>query len=123
MTGALIGEIIARFEKKGFKLVAMKLVKPSREHAAAHYSDLSSKPFFPALVDFFSSSPVVAMVWEGQDACKTIRNMLGQTDPAKSAPGSIRGDYCIEMGRNIIHASDSPSAGQEEIALWFKEGV
>ena len=116
----LIGEIVARFERKGFKLVAMKLVKPTKEHAAAHYADLSDKKFFPGRIDFFSSAPVLAMVWEGQDACKTIRQMLGTTNPAQSLPGSIRGDLCMITGRNIIHASDSPEAGVAEIGLWFK---
>lgn len=94
-------------------------MRPTKAKAAEHYADLSSKAFFPALVDFFSSAPVLAMCWEGQGAAKTIRQMLGQTDPAKSQPGSIRGDFCMVMGRNIIHASDAPESAIDEIKLWF----
>ena len=116
----IIGEIIGRFERKGYKLVAMKLVHPTKEMAAAHYSDLSTKPFFPGLVDFFSSGPIVAMVWEGQGAALGIRQMMGTTDPSKSLPGSIRGDLCVITGRNIVHGSDAPESAQYEISQWFK---
>ena len=117
----LVGEIIARFEKKGFKLVAMKMSSPGRAHFEQHYSDLSSKPFFGGLVDYASSGPVVAMCWEGDNAVKTGRVMLGATKPSDSAPGTIRGDLCVDVGRNIIHGSDSVESANKEIALWFAE--
>lgn len=83
-------------------------------------ADLSSRPFFPGLVDFFSSGPIVAMVWEGQNSIKGIRQMMGTTNPADSAPGSIRGDFCVITGRNILHGSDGPDSAKAEIAMWFK---
>jgi nucleoside-diphosphate kinase len=116
----LIAKIIARFEEKGFKLVAMKFLRPTEEIASAHYEDLSKKPFFPSLVRFFSSGPVLAMVWEGKGVIATGRRLLGETDPAKSAPGSIRGDYSIDIGRNIVHGSDSPDGAKHEINFWFQ---
>lgn len=116
----LIGEIISRFEKRGFKLAAMKLIKPSKDFAAQHYADLKKKPFFPGLVDFFSSGPVCAMVWEGRNVIATGRAMLGATDPNASPVGSIRGDYAIEVGRNICHGSDGPKGAEAEINLWFR---
>ncbi|CAG9462717.1 unnamed protein product [Pedinophyceae sp. YPF-701] len=119
----LIGDVIGRFEKRGYKLVAMKLVTPSEELAKQHYADLSSKPFFPALVQYIISGPVCAMVWEGKDVVKQGRAMIGATNPLASAPGTIRGDFCIEVGRNIIHGSDEPANAEKEIALWFPEGV
>lgn len=117
----LVGAIIQRFEKKGFKLAAMKLVVPSKEQAEGHYADLSGKKFFPGLVEYFTSGPIVAMVWEGKDVILTGRKMLGATNPAESAPGTIRFDYSIEVGRNILHGSDGPESAQKEIAFWFKE--
>jgi len=117
----LIGDIITRFEKKGYKLVAIKLVHPTEDQARAHYDDLKSKPFFAGLVKFFSSGAVVAMVWEGKNVIKAGRKMMGATDPQASEPGSIRGDLCVEVGRNIIHGSDGPDSAAAEIALWFKE--
>ena len=117
----IIGEIMTRFEKRGFKLVAGKLAKESEEHIKKHYEDLSSKPFYSKLCKFASSGPVFAMVWEGLDAVKTGRVMLGETDPLKSAPGTIRGDYCIHIGRNIVHGSDSVESAKKEIGLWFKD--
>ena len=117
----LVGEIIARFEKKGFKLVGMKLDAPGKEHFEKHYADLSAKPFFPGLVAYASSGPVVAMVWEGHNVVATGRKMLGATRPDDSAPGTIRGDYAIDVGRNVIHGSDSVDSANKEIALWFGE--
>ena len=117
----LIAPIIDRFERKGWKLVGMKLVKPSQDMAAAHYADLSEKPFFPKLVDFFSSGVIVAMVWEGKGVIKGGRSVLGATNPADSAPGTIRGDYCVEVGRNIIHGSDGPGSAASEIDFWFRD--
>jgi len=116
----LIGDIIGRFEKRGFKLVAMKLIKPSKEFAAQHYNDLRKKGFFNGLVEFFSSGPVCAMVWEGKNVILTGRAMLGATDPNASNPGTIRGDYGIEVGRNICHGSDSAKGAEAEINLWFR---
>jgi len=119
----LIGEIISRFEKKGFYLKAMKLITVEKSFAEKHYEDLSSKPFFPALVDYIVSGPVVAMVWEGKNVVSTGRKIIGATNPAESAPGTIRGDYAIMVGRNIIHGSDSVENARKEIALWFPEGL
>merc|ERR1711879_485759 len=116
----LVGDIIARFEKRGFKLVAMKMVHASKEHLEKHYADLSSKPFFAGLVKYMASGPVVAMVWEGLNAVKTGRVMLGETNPADSKPGTIRGDYAVQVGRNICHGSDAVESAEKEIALWFK---
>ncbi|KAL2266453.1 hypothetical protein VTJ83DRAFT_5805 [Remersonia thermophila] len=116
----LVGNIISRFETRGFKLVALKLVTPGKEHLEKHYSDLSSKPFFASLVEYMNSGPIVAMVWEGLDAVKTGRAMLGATNPLASAPGTIRGDFCLQMGRNVCHGSDSVESANKEIALWFK---
>merc|ERR1712224_1022000 len=117
----LVGEIIKRFEQKGFKLVAMKMMHASEELLKEHYADLSSKAFFPGLVKYMNSGPVVPMVWEGLNVVKTGRVMLGETNPAASAPGTIRGDFCIQVGRNICHGSDAVESAIKEIALWFKE--
>ncbi len=116
----LVGPIISRFEQRGFKLVAMKLVTPGKAHLEAHYADLSSKGFFAGLIEYMNSGPVCAMVWEGDNAVATGRKMLGATKPFDSAPGTIRGDYCIDVGRNIIHGSDSVESANHEINLWFK---
>ncbi|KAM4624045.1 NME/NM23 nucleoside diphosphate kinase 2a [Polymixia lowei] len=116
----LIGEIIKRFEVKGFKLVGMKMTHASEDHLRKHYADLKDRPFFPSLVSYMNSGPVVAMVWEGKDVVKTGRVMLGETNPAESKPGTIRGDFCIQVGRNIIHGSDSVDSANHEISLWFK---
>jgi len=116
----LVGEVIKRFEQKGFKLVAMKFMWAKEGLLKEHYADLSSRPFFAGLVKYMSSGPVVPMVWEGLNVVKTGRQMLGETDPAKSLPGTIRGDYCIEVGRNIIHGSDGVESAKKEINLWFK---
>ncbi|KAK4137507.1 NDK-domain-containing protein [Trichocladium antarcticum] len=117
----LVGPIISRFESRGFKLVALKLVTPGKAHLEKHYEDLKSKPFFAGLVDYMNSGPICAMVWEGLDAVKTGRVMLGATNPLASAPGTIRGDYCLQMGRNVCHGSDSVESANKEIALWFKD--
>jgi len=117
----LIGEIIGRFERKGYKLVAIKILVPSKDLAAKHYDDLKSKPFFPGLVEYFSSGPVVAMVFEGLNVISGGRTLIGATNPQTAALGSIRGDLCIQAGRNIIHGSDSPESAKNEISLWFKE--
>merc|ERR1712032_1301791 len=115
----LVGQIIARFETKGFKLVAMKLCMPGKEMFEKHYSDLSKKGFFKGLVEYAASGPVCCMVWEGDNAVLTGRKMLGATKPFDSEPGTIRGDFCIDVGRNICHGSDSVESANKEIALWF----
>eukprot|EP01066_Platyproteum_vivax_P007648 Platyproteum_vivax@DN3043_c0_g1_i1.p1 len=115
----LIAKIICRFEERGYKLVAMKMMIPSEDHMKKHYAELSSKPFFPVLVKYMSSNPVVAMVWEGTDVVAQGRKMLGATKPLESNPGTIRGDYCIDVGRNICHGSDGVESAKKEIELWF----
>lgn len=116
----LISEIISRFERKGFKLVAIKVVVPSKGFAEKHYHDLKERPFFNGLCDFLSSGPVIAMVWEGEGVIKYGRKLIGATDPQKSEPGTIRGDLAVVVGRNIIHGSDGPETAKDEINLWFK---
>jgi len=118
---AIIGEIIKRFEDKGYKLVGIKMVHPTEDMAKEHYDDLKNKPFFGGLVKFFSSGPIVAMVWEGRGVIAGGRRLLGATNPDDSTPGSIRGDLCVNVGRNIIHGSDGPESAKDEITLWFKE--
>eukprot|EP01121_Diplochlamys_sp_Union-15-3_P022654 TRINITY_DN971_c0_g1_i3.p1 TRINITY_DN971_c0_g1~~TRINITY_DN971_c0_g1_i3.p1 ORF type:complete len:220 (+),score=45.61 TRINITY_DN971_c0_g1_i3:32-691(+) len=118
---ALVGEVISRFEAKGYKLVAIKMITPSLPFAEEHYSDLSNKPFFPGLVKYFSSGPVVAMIWEGRNVIKGGRKLVGATNPDDADPGSIRGDFAIDVGRNIIHGSDSPASAAKEIKHWFTE--
>ena len=119
----LIGEIIKRFEQKGYKLVAMKLTQPTKEHMENHYADLKSKKFFPGLITYMTSGPVCAMVWEGKNVVLEGRKMLGATMPSESAMGTIRGDYCVEVGRNICHGSDAVESAQHEIGMWFPEGL
>nr|CAC84493.1 putative nucleoside diphosphate kinase [Pinus pinaster] len=116
----LISEIVSRFERKGYKLVAIKLVVPSKQFAEQHYEDLKERPFFNGLCEFLSSGPVLAMVWEGQGVIKYGRKLIGATDPQNSEPGTIRGDLAIIVGRNIIHGSDGPETAKNEINLWFK---
>ncbi|KAJ0315532.1 hypothetical protein Brms1b_005985 [Colletotrichum noveboracense] len=118
----LIGPIVSRFESRGFKLVAIKLVTPGKDHLEAHYADLKEKPFFPGLINYMLSGPICAMIWEGRDAVKTGRTILGATNPLASAPGTIRGDFAIDVGRNVCHGSDSVENAKKEIALWFKDG-
>jgi len=116
----LIGVIMQRFEEKGFKLVGMKVCQPGKAMFEKHYSDLSKKSFFKGLVDYAASGPVACMVWEGDNAVATGRKMLGATKPFDSEPGTIRGDFCIDVGRNVIHGSDAVESANKEIALWFK---
>ena len=116
----LVGEIIGRFEKKGLKIVAMKLVSVSKEFAEKHYSAHKGKPFFKPTVKFITSSPVVAMILEGNNAIDLVRTMMGKTNPQDAAMGTIRGDYGQFIGRNIVHGSDSPDTAEFEINLWFK---
>ncbi|XP_059627810.1 nucleoside diphosphate kinase B-like [Cornus florida] len=119
----LVGEIIGRFEKKGFTLKGLKLISVERPFAEKHYEDLSKKPFFNGLVEYIISGPVVAMVWEGKKVVTTGRKIIGATNPSESAPGTIRGDFAVEIGRNVIHGSDSVESACKEIALWFPDGV
>jgi nucleoside-diphosphate kinase len=117
----IVGEIVSRFETKGYKLVGMKTKQASSDMLEEHYSDLVSKPFFPKMKAYMMSGPVVCMVWAGKEAVTTGRKMLGATNPLESNPGTIRGDFCIEVGRNICHGSDSVENAEKEIALWFEE--
>ncbi|WJX54069.1 Nucleoside diphosphate kinase III, chloroplastic/mitochondrial [Trifolium repens] len=116
----LISEIVSRFERKGYKLVGIKVLHPTKEFAKQHYHDLKERPFFDGLCDFLSSGPVIAMVWEGQGVITYGRKLIGATDPQKSEPGTIRGDLAVVVGRNIIHGSDGPETAKDEIKLWFK---
>ena len=117
----LVGDVISRFERKGFTLVGMKFMAVSRELAEKHYDVHKDKPFFGGLVSFITSSPVVAMVWEGDSVVASARTLIGATNPISSAPGTIRGDFGITIGRNLIHGSDAVETAQREIALWFDE--
>lgn len=117
----LVGPIITRFEQRGYQLVALKMLSPSRDLVEEHYGDLKSKKFFPDLVNYMLTGPVIAMVWQGKAVVSTGRKIVGATNPLDSTPGTIRGDYCIETGRNIIHASDSVDNANKEIKLWFGE--
>ncbi|NLX90793.1 MAG: nucleoside-diphosphate kinase [Firmicutes bacterium] len=117
----LIGEIIGRFEKKGLKLVALKLMRISKELAERHYAEHRGKPFFDDLVSFITSGPVVAMIWEGLNAIQVVRSMMGKTDPQEALPGTIRGDFGLFTGNNIVHGSDSPESAAREISLFFSQ--
>lgn len=117
----LIGEIVNRFEQKGFSLVGAKLMQISQDLAENHYGEHKERPFFGELVDFITSGPVFAMVWEGENVIKTSRLMIGATNPQEANPGSIRGDYAITVGKNIIHGSDSAESAEREINLFFNE--
>jgi nucleoside-diphosphate kinase len=116
----LVGEIIQRFEKRGFRLAAMKMLQVSRDLAEQHYAVHKGKFFYDGLVSYITSSPVVVMVIEGHEAIKTVRAMVGSTRPYEAAPGTIRGDLALMGLRNLIHASDAPETAASEIALWFK---
>jgi nucleoside-diphosphate kinase len=118
----LVGEIVKRFEQKGFILVGIKMVNPTEELASKHYEDLKAKPFYKSLVNYFlQGQPVVGMVWQGADVVKSGRRLIGETNPLTSPQGTIRGDFGVNIGRNIIHGSDGTDGAQTEIALWFKE--
>lgn len=115
----LVGEIVKRFEQKGFTLAGLKLMQVSRELAEKHYDVHKERPFFNGLVEFIVSSPVVAMVWQGEGVVASARKLIGATDPLAAEPGTIRGDFGIDIGRNIIHGSDAIETAQREITLWF----
>ncbi len=116
----LIGEIIKRFENRGFQLSAAKFIQVSRELAEAHYAEHVGKPFYAGLVNYITSGPVFAMVWEGEEVVKAVRQTVGATKPIEAAPGTIRHDLAAKMDRNLIHASDALDTAEKEIALWFK---
>ncbi|MFM7788352.1 MAG: nucleoside-diphosphate kinase [Microcystis panniformis] len=117
----LVGEIIQRFEAKGFTLVGLKMMQVSRELAEKHYAVHKERPFFPSLVDFITSSPVVAMVWQGEGVIASARKIIGATNPLNAEPGTIRGDFGISVGRNLIHGSDGPYTATDEVSLWFSD--
>ncbi len=116
----LVGEVIGRFEKKGLRLVGLKLVKASRDLAEKHYAVHKGKPFYESLLSFLTSGPTVAMVWEGREAVPACRALMGLTDGAKSPPGTIRGDFGLSVQNNLVHGSDSTENATIEIGLWFK---
>jgi len=117
----LMGEIIARFERRGLKLAGMKFIQMSRDLAERHYAVHKGRPFYADLVDYITSGPVVAMVWEGKDGIKAARNTIGATNPAEADAGTIRGDLGMEIGRNLVHGSDSPENGVKEANLFFSD--
>src|SRR5271167_1428107 len=115
----LVGAVLQRFEQKGLRLTALKLVKAGRQLAEAHYAVHKGKPFYNSLLDFLTSGPTVAMVWEGREAVLVGRTLMGATDGTKSPPATIRGDFALSIQNNLVHGSDSPENAQLEIALWF----
>ena len=118
----LIGELVGRIEGRGLKIVGMKMLKVTEELARKHYEAHLEKPFFPSLLAFITSSPVVAVVAEGPDAVKLVRALMGATNPAEAAPGTLRGDLALNTGSNLIHGSDSEESAKKEVALFFSEG-
>ena len=118
---ALTGEVIARFERKGLRIAALKLMQVDRDLAERHYAEHTEKPFFGELVEFITRGPLVAMVLEGTEAVTAARQVIGATNPLEAAPGSIRGDFAIETGQNLVHGSDSPESAEREIELWFPD--
>jgi nucleoside-diphosphate kinase len=118
----LVGQIVARFESRGLKLVGLKLLQMSEELAGQHYAVHQGKPFYDKLLAYIVSGPVVAMVWEGIEAVAIARAAMGATNPVEAAPGTIRGDFGVEIGRNLVHGSDSPDNATGEVALFFKPG-
>lgn len=117
----LIGEVIARLERRGLRLVAAKFMQVSKELAETHYSIHKGKPFYDGLISYITSAPVMAMVWEGPNAVGAVRQTMGATRPTEAAPGTVRHDFALEVGRNLTHASDSVENGAGEVALWFKQ--
>jgi nucleoside-diphosphate kinase len=115
----LIGEIITRLERRGLKLIGMKFMQVSRELASTHYEAHVGKPFYEGLVNYITSSPIVAMVWEGKDGIQVVRTTMGATNAAAAAPGTIRGDFAVEIGRNLVHGSDGSESASREVSLFF----
>lgn len=122
MHRALAGEIISRLERKGLRIAAIKLLQVTEELAGRHYEAHRDKPFFGSLVEFITSCPIIAMVVEGKNAIEVVRQTMGQTDPAKAAPGTIRGDLAMDIQNNLVHGSDSPDSAKREIDLFFMDG-
>jgi nucleoside-diphosphate kinase len=118
----LVGAIIGRLERRGLKLVGLKMMRITKEVAAHHYAEHQGKPFYAGLIAFITSGPVVAMIWEGREAVSVVRSLVGATDPLKAAPGTIRGDLALDHGMNLIHGSDSPARADTEIVLFFNKG-
>jgi nucleoside-diphosphate kinase len=118
---ALVGEILGRFERKGLKIVGMKFMLASEEAAKKHYQEHAEKPFFGGLVQFITSSPLLALVLEGDEAVTVARTLIGATDGRKAAPGTIRGDFGCSKSNNLVHGSDSPESAERELAIWFPE--
>jgi nucleoside-diphosphate kinase len=117
----LAGEIISRLERRGLKLCGMKFIQMSRQLASVHYEVHKERPFYNSLVEYITSGPVVAMVWEGKDAIQTVRTTMGATNPSTAVPGTIRGDLAVEIGRNLVHGSDSPENAAREVSLFFAQ--
>ncbi len=117
----LVGEIIQRLERRGLKLVGIKMIRVTPELAEQHYGEHKGKPFYSGLVGHITSGPIVAMVWEGKNATALARQVIGATNPAESAPGTIRGDLAVDIGRNVVHGSDSPVSAQREIGIFFRD--
>ncbi|UCG40431.1 MAG: nucleoside-diphosphate kinase [Acidimicrobiia bacterium] len=115
----LIGEVISRFEAKGLTLEQMRMLTIAEEMANEHYGEHAGRPFFPSLVEFITSGPVVAMEWSGEEAVSVCRTIMGVTNPVEAAPGTIRGDYALEIGENIVHGSDSPESAARELGIFF----
>jgi nucleoside-diphosphate kinase len=120
---AMVGEVIARIERKGLRVVALELRTIARETAEMHYAEHAGKPFYAGLVEFITSGPLVAMVAEGPRAIEAFRSLAGATDPVKALPGTIRGDYALEVGENMVHGSDSPDSAEREIKIFFPDLV
>ncbi|MXZ91091.1 MAG: nucleoside-diphosphate kinase [Chloroflexi bacterium] len=118
----VIGEVISRLERRGLKLVAIHLMQVDEELAGRHYAEHVNRPFFPSLVSFITSGPIVAMIWEADNAVALARQTMGATNPGEASPGTIRGDLGIDIGRNIVHGSDSPESAEREIGLFFGDG-
>jgi nucleoside-diphosphate kinase len=120
---SIVGDVISRIERKGLKVVALELRAIDRDTAHAHYAEHAERPFFGELVDFITSGPLVAIVAEGERAIEAFRALAGATDPVKAAPGTIRGDYALQVSQNIVHGSDSPESAEREIKIFFPELV
>ncbi len=116
----LIGEVTSRLERRGLRLVAAKFMQVSKELAETHYAIHKGKPFYEGLISYITSAPVMAMVWEGPNAVAAVRQTMGATRPTEAAPGTLRHDFALEVGRNLTHASDEPANAEKEVALWFK---
>jgi len=119
----LVAEVLARFERKGLRLVGLKFLVPSAEQATAHYAEHAGKPFFPALLAFITSSPLVAVALEGDSAVSVGRTLIGPTDGRLAPPGTIRGDFGLSKSNNLVHGSDSPESAERELKIWFPEGL